>query len=417
MKLYNSLSQQVETFQPRGKDVSIYACGITPYDTTHLGHAFTYAAVDVLIRYLELRELKVNYIQNITDIDDDILRKAREVGLDWRSLGKQWTDHYIEDMLSLNIRPPDQFPRASEVIDEIVRAIRKLLDAGVAYQSGGSVYFSIAAWPDFGKLSQLPRDQMLPIANQRGNHPDDPNKRDPLDFVLWQAEQPGEPSWPSPWGLGRPGWHIECSTMVRKYLGETIDIHAGGADLIFPHHECELAQMEAVVKDKPFVRLWMHTGMVRYQGEKMSKSLGNLVMVRELLKNYPPDALRVYLGLQHYRLPWVYSEDELKQAAETAEKLRQAAIAPSENGIALKEELAWAAFTTDMDNNLDTPAALKGLEALAEDIMEAAESGRNVKEAQQALRRFSSVFGLRLDKTQPEKRVVEGWTKYSDRVI
>ena len=301
MKLFNTLSKTIETFRPQGDQVTIYVCGITPYDTTHLGHAFTYASADVLIRYLESKGFTVRYAQNVTDIDDDILRKAKEVGEDWLTVGNRWTAHFIQDMQTLNVRPPDYFPRATDAIPEIVTWIGSLLDSGVAYESAGSVYFAVDAWPAFGELSAIPRADMLPIANERGNLPDDPNKRDPLDFVLWQAQAPGEPAWDSPWGPGRPGWHIECSTLSTKYLGNTIDIHSGGVDLCFPHHECEIAQVEPVTGVKPFVRFWMHTAMVYHEGEKMSKSLGNLVWVRELLKTYSPDALRLYLARHHYR--------------------------------------------------------------------------------------------------------------------
>ena len=276
MKLYNTLSKKVEIFLPRGDEVSIYVCGITPYDTTHLGHAFTYTSVDILIRYLESKDLSVRYAQNVTDIDDDILRKAKEVGEDWLAVGNRWTMHYIEDMQALNVRAPDFYPRATDAIPEIVEWVQNLLEAGVAYESGGNVYYDVNAWSDFGELSAIPRSEMLPIANERGNHPDDPAKYNPLDFVLWQAMAPGEPSWESPWGPGRPGWHIECSTLSTKYLGETIDIHSGGADLCFPHHECEIAQVEPVTSELPFVRYWMHTAMVYHDGDKMIKSLGNL---------------------------------------------------------------------------------------------------------------------------------------------
>jgi L-cysteine:1D-myo-inositol 2-amino-2-deoxy-alpha-D-glucopyranoside ligase len=240
MKLYNALSQQVEPFEPIGDAVTVYVCGITPYDTTHLGHAFTYASFDILIRALEQQGYPVRYVQNVTDIDDDILRKGKEVGEDWDSLGNRWTAHFIKDMINLNIRPPEVYPRATDVIDGIINTVQELLDAGVAYESNGNVYFHIDSWADYGKLCRMDRAEMLTIANERGNNPDDPHKKNPMDFVLWQAQAPGEPAWDSPWGPGRPGWHIECSTMSSQFLGKTIDIHGGGADLLFPHHESEI---------------------------------------------------------------------------------------------------------------------------------------------------------------------------------
>ena len=412
MKLYNTMSRRVEPFQPKHEKVEVYVCGITPYDTTHLGHAFTYASMDVLIRYLEMRGLKVEYVQNVTDIDDDILRKANQATEDWRLLGARWTNHFIQDMVNLNVRAPDRFPSATEVINDIVRSVEKLIKAGVAYEREGNVYFSIRQWPEFGKLSQLPPAEMLPVANERGNHPEDPHKLNPLDFVLWQAQAPGEPAWPSPWGMGRPGWHIECSTMSTKYLGDQIDIHGGGVDLCFPHHECEIAQVESVTGKEPFVRYWIHTAMVSHDGDKMSKSLGNLVMVRDLLEEYSADAIRLYLASHHYRDPWSYDEGDLKKAAKTAAKLTGAAQADGGDGTALSADSAWAAFTNDMDNDLDTPGAIKVLEGLADEILDAAMAGRDVQEAQDALRTFGRVLGLRLDAAKPGEEA-EKWMKYT----
>lgn len=415
MKLYNSLTNQRDEFQARGDTVSLYVCGITPYDTTHLGHAFTYTAADVLVRYLETTGLKVRYVQNVTDIDDDILRKAKEVGKDWKAVGNEWTRHFIRDMKALNVRPPDFFPRATDVIPEIIETVQKLLASGVAYEAGGSVYFDIRAWSDFGKLSRMPKEEMLPIANERGNHPDDPNKRDPLDFVLWQAQAPGEPAWKSPWGLGRPGWHIECSTMCTRYLGDTVDIHSGGEDLSFPHHECEIAQVEPVTGKKPFVRFWMHIAMVRYQGEKMSKSLGNLVMVRDLLEKYSPDALRFYLGGFHYRDSWSYTEGALDSAEQQVDEIREAAAIAGGEGNALDETPAWQGFAEAMEDDLDTPAAERVILDLAKEIILAGRASKDVHPAQEALRKMAGVFGLRLDARDPEARVVQGWDQHLRR--
>lgn len=415
VKLYNTLSETVEPFEPRGDEVSLYVCGITPYDTTHVGHAFTYTVADLLVRYLEVRGLKVRYVQNVTDIDDDILRKAKEVGEDWRSVGDGWTAHYIRDMKSLNVRPPDHFPRATDVIPEIVETVQELLSVGVAYTAGGSVYYDVHAWPAFGELCKLPKEEMLPVANERGNRPDDPNKRHPLDFVLWQAQAPGEPAWESPWGPGRPGWHIECSTLSTHFLGHTVDIHSGGGDLCFPHHECEIAQVEPVTGRKPFVRFWMHTAMVRYEGEKMSKSLGNLVMVNDLLERWSPDALRLYLAGHHYRDSWSHSESELEQSAALSETIRKAAGAISGQGNPLDLAGAWAAFTAAMDDDLDSARAREILGDLAEKILAAARVGRDLGAAQEALREMSKVFGLRLDSGEPEPRVLEGWNEHLRR--
>ena len=417
MKLYNTLSRKVELFESIGDEINVYVCGITPYDTTHLGHAFTYTSVDILIRYMELRGLTVRYVQNVTDIDEDILRKARELGENWFDLGNRWTAHFIQDMQSLNVRPPDHYPRATDVIPEIVHGVESLLKAGVAYESGGSVYFDISAWPEFGKLSALSWDEMLPIANERGNKPDDPRKRNPLDFVLWQAQSSGEPAWDSPWGPGRPGWHIECSTMSTQILGPIIDVHSGGADLCFPHHECEIAQVEPISEKKPFVRYWMHAAMVYHDGAKMSKSLGNLVMVRDLLKTYSPDTLRLYLGGHHYRETWSHNEGELTQAKQIAQTLLQAVTIVGREGRPLDASLAWAAFSAALDDDLNTHKARQELFDLAEKILGAARLGRSIKDAQTALRKMGQVFGLRLDQEEPELRVMEVWNNHLSRFL
>ena len=411
MDLYDSLARGVRPFTPSGEEVGVYVCGITPYDTTHLGHAFAYTTVDILIRYLEHQGHKVRYVQNVTDIDDDILRRAAKEQGDWLEIGNRWTAHFIHDMIALNVRPPEHFPRATDVIAEIVASVEALLKAGVAYHADGSVYFDLQAWPEYGKLSCLPRTEMLPIANERGNFPEDPNKRDPLDFVLWQAQKPGEPAWDSPWGKGRPGWHIECSTLASRFLQMPVDIHSGGADLIFPHHESEIAQSEPLTPGEPFVRYWVHVAMVRHEGEKMSKSLGNLVMVNDLLRQWSPDALRLYMAMHHYRSPWSHDPSELEAAARLAEKLRQAAVLAAGPGMTIDTAPHQQAFFAAMDQDLDTAGALTALESLAEVILQ----GGEVAAAQAALRQGGSILGLRLDAAAPEARVQTGWGDHLQR--
>jgi L-cysteine:1D-myo-inositol 2-amino-2-deoxy-alpha-D-glucopyranoside ligase len=406
----------MEAFAVSGRPVTLYVCGITPYDTTHLGHAFTYVVNDILVRYLEYRGDRVHYVQNVTDIDDDILQKAGEIGESWQAVVNQWTTHFIEDLETLNVRAPDHFPRATSVIPQIIEQIQGLLAAGVAYVAGGSVYYAVKGWPDFGKLSRIPRAEMLPIANARGNRPNDPHKREPLDFVLWQAQAPGEPAWESPWGAGRPGWHIECSTMATRFLGNTIDIHSGGNDLLFPHHECEIAQVEPVTGKKPFVRFWLHVAMVRHEGEKMSKSLGNLVMVRDLLQEFAPDALRIYLAQHHYRHPWRFDRADLVAAAAMADACARAARVAVEGTSTRQRTLAVGGlpyeFAEAMDDDLNTPLALNTISTLATQINAAAAKGWSVREAQQQLRAMGRVFGLRLDASAPEPRVRAGWQQY-----
>jgi L-cysteine:1D-myo-inositol 2-amino-2-deoxy-alpha-D-glucopyranoside ligase len=411
LKLYNSLTEQIEPLVVNSRPVTLYVCGITPYDTTHLGHAFTYVMNDVLVRYLEQQGRTVRYVQNVTDIDDDILRKAASLDEPWTAVVNQWTSHFIRDMQALNVRPPDDFPRATSAIPQIIEQVQALLAAEVAYHAGGSVYYATHAWHEFGKLSHLPAPDMLPIANERGNNPDDPNKRHPLDFVLWQAQAPGEPAWESPWGPGRPGWHIECSTLATRFLGDTVDIHSGGSDLLFPHHECEIAQVEPVTEQRPFVRHWLHIAMVQYEGEKMSKSLGNLIMVRDLLQEVSPDAIRLYLSQHHYRRPWSYERADLAQAATAAEALRRAATATVNRATGhqtLDVQSLQYEFTEAMENDLDTPRATALLQTMATQINSAVDQGWNVEAAQQQLRTLGSVFGLRFG-AEPEPRVTAGW--------
>ena len=415
MKLYNSMSRQIAPFEVTQEPVTIYVCGITPYDTTHVGHAFTYVMNDVLIRYLEYRGHQVKYVQNVTDIDDDILQKAAKDGDDWQTLGNRWTTHFIRDMQALNVRPPEHFPRATDVIPEIVAGVQALIAEGVAYAAGGSVYYSAGAWPDFGKLSHLAPDEMLAIANERGNNPDDPNKDHPLDFVLWQAQAPGEPTWESPWGLGRPGWHIECSSMAAKYLGDTIDLHSGGSDLLFPHHECEIAQIEPISGKQPFVRCWLHTAMVELDGEKMSKSLGNLIMIRDLLEENSADAIRCYLANHHYRQPWEHDAADLAAATRTVADLLDAVSVQGGQEATLDAAPLIDAFIAAMDDDLDTVSALDVLRQFASQVQEAARAGRAIDAAQAELHKLATVFGLHLTADQPKPRVTEGWGKHLAR--
>ncbi|MBI4671800.1 MAG: cysteine--tRNA ligase [Chloroflexi bacterium] len=415
MKLYNTQSQSLQEFEPQAHTVKLYVCGITPYDTTHLGHAATYCAFDVLVRYLEYRGATVDYCENVTDIDDDTIREAPKRGTNWRELGNTWTAHFIRDMIALNVRPPDHYPRATDVIPEIIEFDKKLIEKGFAYESGGSVYFHVSAYDKFGQLSHIPKSEMLAIANERGNFPDDPKKRDPLDFVLWQAQAPGEPAWDSPWGPGRPGWHIECSAMNYKTFGPTIDIHGGGADLVFPHHECEIAQTVNFTGENYFARLWMHTAMVGYDGEKMSKSLGNLVMVSDLLKQHTPDSLRLYLAKHHYRKPWEFTSADLDTSLSECTQLTQAVQTSSGDRHAMDFEYARAAFERTLDDDLNSPAAANVLCELSNAILEHADVGRDVREAQTWLRRAASIFGLRLDAYGPEARVRFGWEQHINR--
>ena len=393
MQLYNTLSGRLEPFAS-GPSVTLYVCGITPYDTTHLGHAFLYVVFDVLIRHLESEAYSVTYAQNVTDIDDDMLRKSRELGMDYLELGRRETQRFQEDMRALNVRPPDYYPRATDEVGRMVEIIDSLVAKGHAYEREGNVYFDISTYERYGELSRLDRAQMLEIARERGGNPDDPLRDDPLDFLLWQAAQPGEPTWPSPWGDGRPGWHIECSEMSVHYLGQPVTIHGGGADLIFPHHESERAQSESLDGAAPFVRYWVHVGMLRYEGEKMSKSLGNLVLAGDLLRRYSPDAVRLALLSSHYRDSWEYEDSCIDTAQEQADRLARALDLPSGPGAPMDCTHQAAEFRAALDNDLDTPAAIRSLETLAAEIERASGRGEDISAGQTLLREKGSVLGL-----------------------
>ena len=361
MKLYNSYSEKKETLD-LSHPIGLYVCGITPYDTTHLGHAFTFLVYDVLVRYLRFLGNKVTYVQNVTDIDDDILIKAKSLGTTWQALIQAETKKHFKNMAGLNALAPDIIPYATGHIKEMISIIKVLIARGLAYEKNGSVYFKIRSDKNFGKLSKLGYRAMLQIANDRGNFPLDPNKRDPLDFVLWQKHKDGEPSWDSPWGRGRPGWHVECSAMAMKYLGPTITIHGGGEDLIFPHHEAEIAQSENYTKQK-FVKIWMHTGMVYCDQKKMSKSLGNMVFVCDLLKIYSANTLRLYLLSHHWRQSWNYNEKKLEESQKTAKILEKSATKSSMDDREVQKNLP--VFFTALDDDLNIPAAIKILVDLA----------------------------------------------------
>lgn len=391
ISLFNTATGKIEELDTSSGSVSLYVCGVTPYDTTHLGHAFTYVTFDVLVRFLESQGIEVTYVQNVTDIDDDILRKARELGVDWHELGLEETQRYLEDMAALNVRPPDHLVPATDVMSQIVEAILALVRAGKAYQAGGNVYFDSRSFPSYGQLCHCDREQMLQLAEEHGGSPADPAKHDPLDFVLWLGHRPNEPQWPGPFGPGRPGWHIECSTTATKYLPTPIDIHGGGRDLIFPHHASEIAQAESLRPGTQFARLWMHTAMVTMDGEKMSKSLGNMAFVRDLLQTYSADAIRLYLLSHHYRKAFEYQEKELARAAELAHRLERVLAEQASNGNDQAPRPARA-IGQALAEDLNTPAVVDRLYYLSEQ----SEARRLNPEEVGDLRWSAEILGLRL---------------------
>ena len=408
LRLHDARRGGLHAFEPLGAGpIGLYVCGVTPYDTGHLGHAFTYVSFDVMHRYLEYLGHDVVYVQNLTDVDDDMLRRARDTGEDYLALGNRHVTTFLTEMAALNWLPPDHYPRATEHIPQMQELVGRLVARGLAYLAEGNVYFSAEAYPTYGELSHLSPDEMLPIANERGNRPDMPGKRNPLDFVLWQRSLADEPAWDSPWGAGRPGWHLECSAMSMAYLGPQFEIHGGGEDLIFPHHESELAQSEGATGLRPFVAHWTHAGMLGYAGEKMSKSLGNLVLVRDLLRTYPGDAIRHYLVSRHYRAEVQYAEADLARSAEVAAQLRAACVAaeqlepaaPARADVPSLDPVVAEhrdRFLASMDEDLDTPRAMPELVALAELALGQSHPRLRAQAGWMVRELGASILGLRL---------------------
>lgn len=390
LKIFNSFTNRKEKFKKSSNKVGVYVCGITPYDITHLGHAFLYTSFDVFLRYMRHLGYKTKYVQNVTDIDDDIIKKAKEEKKNWKKLGNENAAKFLADMKWLNNKSPDVYPKATEHIKEIINITKGLLKRGLAYEKNGSVYFSQKKFKGYGSLSKFSEKKRLKIANERGNDPNDPNKEDVLDFVLWQATKQGEPFWDSPWGSGRPGWHIECSAMSTKYLGDTIDIHGGGFDLIFPHHESEIAQSEGYSKKK-FVNFWMHAGMLYYQGEKMSKSLGNLVLISDLKKKYTANVIRMYILSHHYRSVFEYFEKDLKKIQKTEKLFKKVSLKKIKKRESLDIKKYEKDFYTAMDDDFNTPKALKILTKLAQKILD---SEKDITKAKGFMQKAYDIFGL-----------------------
>jgi L-cysteine:1D-myo-inositol 2-amino-2-deoxy-alpha-D-glucopyranoside ligase len=395
VRLYNTLTGCKEEIRPLdAKMIRMYVCGITPYDTTHMGHAMTYLTFDTINRYCQHLGWRVKYVQNVTDVDDDVIRKARELGRPYDRLGDENIRQFQEDLNALNILPPAVYPRVTEEIPAIISLIQRLIEQEMAYERQGNVYFRVASDRDYGHLARLDRTTMLTLSAERGANPDDRLKEDPLDFILWQAAQPGEPTWESPWGPGRPGWHIECSAMAIRYLGPQIDIHGGGADLIYPHHESEIPQSEGYTHQEPFARFWVHVGMVRYQGEKMSKSLGNMVFVRDVLRSQTADALRLYLLSHHYRAPFEYEDGGPGECEALVNVLREASRLGRRQGDPFDLGALEARFYAAIADDLNTPATIGVLYEMATELLNAAESGHDIEAARQSFREAASILGL-----------------------
>ena len=379
MRLYDTARRAIVDFEPN-EHVLMYTCGITPYDATHLGHAATFIAYDVLQRRLIDKGHTVTCVRNVTDVDDPLFEKARELGVHYLDLAAGEEARFERDMEALNALPVET-PRASSAIPDIRGCIAMVLDRGYAYEAGGSVYFDVSKFESFGSISHYSEAEMLTLAAERGGHVDDPNKRSPLDFVLWHPSAPDEPSWDTMWGPGRPGWHIECSALVLRELGTTIDLHGGGADLIFPHHECERAQSEAATGER-FVKHWMHTALISMDGEKMSKSLGNLVFVDDLRTRHDPRAIRLAIVEHHYRMPWEW-DDELMPRNDARLASWSASSRSDHGSLRASDPELLASVRAHLDDDLDTPGAFAAID-------DAARRGTSVADA-------AALLGVDLD--------------------
>jgi cysteinyl-tRNA synthetase len=385
MRIYDNLRRRKEEFVPLNKDfVGMYVCGMTVQDRPHIGHMFSAIAGDTIRRYLDHKGYNVRYVYNFTDVDDKIIQKSNEEGIPWQDIAARNIEAFHKYAKLLGIRPATVYPKATEHIAEIVEMVRKIVDKGNAYESGGDVYFAVDAWPSYGKLSGRKLDELRAGARV------DPGekKRNPLDFALWKAAKPGEPSWESPWSSGRPGWHIECSAMSMKYLGESFDLHGGGQDLVFPHHENEIAQSEAAT-GKPFVQFWIENGLVNLTGEKMSKSTKHFLSVEDICAEVDPETLRFYLLSTHYSSPTEFNMERVAEAGSGIERLRNAIrnaaivssgvnlaeVQPTEGELASATTDAEKKFTGSMDDDFNSARALGHLFDLAKSINKQIEAG------------------------------------------
>ena len=416
LRIYNTLTRQKEAFETLQPGwVTMYVCGPTVYDKAHVGHAMSVLVFDIIRRYLEYRGYEVRHAMNYTDVDDKIIQRANQTGGEPLKLAESYIQEFQRHLNDLNIQPATVYPRATQEIDHIISLVKELIERGHAYTVNGDVYFRVSGKEDYGKLSWRRLEDM-----QAGARIDiDKRKEHPMDFALWKASKPGEPAWESPWGKGRPGWHIECSAMNLHHLGEQIDIHGGGNDLIFPHHENEIAQTESLTR-KPFARYWVHNGMLQLSGEKMSKSLGNLVTVEEFLRAHEADALRMMVLNSSYRSPLTYSEEVVSQAERGLERLRLA-LRPAvpASGVTLAEavqtlveqmQATRRGFVEAMDDDFNTAGALGQLFDLVRAINQARDAGvaaETLSQAQELLRELARVFGLQLERPAVRSEAID----------
>tara|TARA_Y100001949_G_C15983114_1_gene329282 strand:+ start:1242 stop:2603 length:1362 start_codon:yes stop_codon:yes gene_type:complete len=394
IQFYNSLTRTKEEFSPLGEEVKIYVCGVTVYDDSHLGHALSSIVFDVLSRYLEYRGFKVRKVQNFTDVDDKVINRARTDGISTEEVTEKYIRSFFRSIDGLNVQRATVHPRATEDMPEIIELINRLVDGGSAYASNGSVYYRVRDKADYGKLSGQNIDEML----EGSRHELEDGKKDPADFALWKAVKPDEPQWKSPWGPGRPGWHIECSAMAFKHLGEQIDIHGGGLDLIFPHHENEIAQSESASGAIPFSKIWMHNGLLRTSGATMSKSLGNAFNVNAALEEYSSDAIRLWILQSHYRTNPLLDKKLIATAERSMRRIRQTVDIESNDSEHPVDFRSYdRRFIEAMDDDLNTPKALAAVFDLCREINRGRDNKMDVSGAVETVRRLTGVLGLRLE--------------------
>jgi cysteinyl-tRNA synthetase len=415
MKISDTLTGRKTEFKPlKGDLVTMYVCGINPYADSHIGHAMSYIIFDVVRRYLEFRGYKVKHVENVTDVEDNIINHANRLGITVKELTVKYTIRYFEDMAALNILKPHFTPLATETIPEIINLARGLIDKGFAYAVGGNVFFRVRKDSDYGKLSKRTPEQMMAGARVEAAE----QKEDPMDFALWKEAKPGEPSWDSPWGKGRPGWHIECSAMSMKFLGEQIDIHGGGQDVVFPHHENEIAQSESYSGKKPFVQHWLHNGLLQLGSEKMSKSLGNLITIRDALKRYTADGLRIFILSSYFRSPLTYTQEAMDAAQAGADRLQRVANKQTTGkGMFVDPKPYYDKFIEAMDDDFNTPQAIAALFDLARDINRAEEDGKIAGQARRTLQELGGVLGLTFKVREETPLDIEPLQKLAEDIV
>jgi len=393
MKLYNSLTRKTEELGfSKSTVVNMYVCGVTPYSASHLGHAMCAVVFDVLRRYIEHKGYQINHVQNFTDIDDKMIESANGQGITVEELADRNIFEYLDELRTLNVKPATHYPRATQEIPSIITLIAGLVKKNYAYESNGDVYFRVREDGDYGKLSGRKLEDL--IAGARIDPTE--SKEYPGDFALWKKKKPREPYWDSPWGPGRPGWHVECSAMSLSYLENRIDIHGGGQDLVFPHHENEIAQSESYTGQIPFSRFWVHNGTLNFGEEKMSKSLGNIFSTKHAIAKFSPDALRMFFLSSHYRSPLLFNQDSINSQERALVRLKKSVLMPSGGGTLLDAQPYLEKFSRAMDQDLNTPQALGAIFDLARAINRASDENGDVASCQQELLTLTKILGLTL---------------------